>query len=81
MYLSVKEYEVLKEAVALLPHDEEYKALDKETQQKILDADVVLVGLWVKRKEFNAKSWNYIKERRKKDKNYCRTPYKKKREG
>lgn len=72
MNITNKDFEAIEKAVLLLPAGEAFSRLNKETQQIIIDADVVLTKLIHKKKEQNRKTAEYIAERRKTDKNYAR---------
>lgn len=73
MNMTNDDFKKIEKALMLLPQGEEFKALPKETQDIIVDANVVMVRLLKKKKTNNAKTANYIAEKRKLDKNYARS--------
>ena len=72
MYLKVHEFDAIEKALMLLPEGKEFSALSEEDQQAIVDADIAMVRCLRRHKKQNAKTWDYIKERRKDNPDYCR---------
>ena len=72
MNMTSSDFEAIEKALNLLPSGEEFNKLDKQTQDTIINAYVVMVKLTQKRKKSNAKTAQYIADRRKTNKNYAR---------
>ena len=72
MYITKEDFKVIEKALKLLPQGENFEALDKETQDIITTADVIMVNLLKKKKESNTKIAKYIADKRKTNKNYAR---------
>lgn len=72
MYITNADYEALKAAIELLPHNEAFNSLDIEKQNIIIQADTTLIKLAKKKESENKKVAAYIAEKRKSNKNYAR---------
>ena len=73
MYLTNKNFEAIEKALRLLPHGKEFDQLDKENQDIIVNAEVVMVELLKKKNASNEKTAKYIADKRKINKNYARS--------
>ena len=72
MYITKNDFNTLKNAVELLPHEKQFNNLTEEQKNIIIKADAVLIELLKKRKKDNKRQAAYIAEKRKTNKNYAR---------
>lgn len=72
MYITNDQFAALEKALDLLPKGEDFNRLDKETQNIIYNADKTMLVLQRKKKKDNKRVAEYIKEKRKTNKNYAR---------
>ena len=73
-YITKDDFNKIEKALALYSSNpDKFKALSKEEQDIIIEADVVMVNLCKKRKRDNERTAEYIAEKRKTDKNYARS--------
>lgn len=72
MYITRNDFNTLKKAVELLPHEEQFNNLTEDQKNIIIKADAVLIELLKKRKKDNKRQAAYIAEKRKTYKNYAR---------
>lgn len=70
MNITNSDFEIIKKAIALLPHGDE---LDVEKREIVHQADLVLCRLNEKRNRDNNRTAKYIAEKRKVDKTYARS--------
>lgn len=73
MFITNKQFTAIENALKLLPQAEEFEALTEEQKQTILEADRVMIDLWMKQKQANEKTARIIAEKRKANKNYGRS--------
>ena len=73
MNMTNADFKAIEKALNLLPSGEELQKQDKETQDTIIDAYVVMLKLCKKRRQANARTAAYIAEKRKDNKNYARS--------
>jgi hypothetical protein len=73
VFLTKEEFKAIEKALMLLPNGEEFRKLNKEEQDIIVNANVTMINLLKKRKKNNKKTAEYIAEKRKKDSNYARS--------
>ena len=73
MNMTNADFKAIEKALMLLPNGEEFRKLDKETQDIITDAEVAMVKLCRKRRLAREKTAAYIAEKRKTNKNYARS--------
>ena len=72
MNMTNADFEAIEKALRLLPEGKEFDKLDKGTQDIIVNAEVVMVKLYKKRKADNKRTADYIANKRKTNKNYAR---------
>lgn len=72
MYITRNDFNTLKKAVELLPHEKQFNNLTENHKNIIIKADAVLIELLKKRKKDNKRQAAYIAEKRKINKNYAR---------
>lgn len=72
MNITNKEFDAIKKALDLLPKCAGFDALRKESQDIIINADVVMMNLLKKRERDNKRTAEYIAGKRKVNKNYAR---------
>lgn len=72
MYITKNDFNTLKKAIELLPHEKQFNNLTEEQKNIIIKADAVLIELLKKRKKDNKRQAAYIAEKRKNNKNYAR---------
>lgn len=72
MNITNRDFEILQKAIALLPHGEDFKNLNPDVQETIVNADMVLMELLRKKSMNNKRTALYIAEKRKSNKNYAR---------
>lgn len=72
MNITKADFDSIEKALMLLPQGEEFNALPQEKQDIIVNAHVVMVGLYKKRQTNNKRVAEYIANKRKNDKNYAR---------
>lgn len=72
MFLTKEEFKAIEKALMLLPNGEEFRKLNKEEQDIVVNANVTMINLLKKRKKNNKKTAEYIAEKRKENKNYAR---------
>ena len=72
MYITRNDFNTLKKAVELLPHEAQFNNLTEDQRNIIIKADAVLIELLKKRKKDNKRQAAYIAEKRKTNKNYAR---------
>lgn len=72
MYITKNDFNTLKKAIELLPHEEQFNNLTEDHKNIIIKADAVLIELLKKRKKDNKRQAAYIAEKRKNNKNYAR---------
>lgn len=72
MNITKKDFEAIRDALALLPHGAPFEALPQEDRDTITRADAVMMELLKKRRRDNARTAQYIAERRKTNRNYAR---------
>lgn len=75
MYLSTKDFAIISNAIDLLINDSRFLKLPQHEQTEVLKAMQSLNKMRNKQNEQNIKTYATIKEKRKTDKNYGRTPY------
>lgn len=72
MNITNSDYKAIERALRLLPQGEEFNALPENEQKTILNAELIMIKLYKKRKANNKRAAEYIAEKRKTNKNYAR---------
>ena len=72
MQVKKSEYDAIAKALELLPSGVNFKELNAETQNIILNADNAMLNILRRKKDQNRKTADYIAEKRKTNKNYAR---------
>lgn len=72
MFITNKDFEIIKKALELLPHGEDFNGLSKEKQDIIVNADTTMVNLLKKKEKDNKRTAEYVADKRKTNKNYAR---------
>ena len=75
MYLSKRDFKLFCKLVDMQPQGEDFILLPKWKQNLIVDCGVALMRMRKKQDKVNKKTYAYIFEKRKTNKNYGRTTY------